>query len=216
MVDIHGEFKESKLFHQSRIDRRSADALSGLAAGMTADGKVNQREAEFLQDWISQNLVHLDDPVVNLLYRRLSDMLSDGVLDAEESAELLEMLHAFAGVSVEKPKVSDNPFTPSNLLPLNDPAPRLEWSGHLYVFTGVMAYGPRKHCEEVVVNRGGGIAPSISKKVSYLVVGQIGNEQWLHSTYGTKIKKAVELRDNGAPVAIISEKHWQASVFGIA
>ncbi|MDU4249048.1 BRCT domain-containing protein [Pseudomonas sp.] len=216
MVDIHGEYKDSQLFHQARIDRRSADALSGLAAGMTADGSVNQKEAEFLQDWIAKNLVHLEDPVVNLLYRRLSDMLSDGVLDAEESAELLEMLHSFAGVSASKPKASDNPFTPSNLLPLDDPAPKLEWSGHLYIFTGMMAFGPRKDCEEVVINRGGAIAPSISKKLNYLVVGQIGNDQWLHSTYGTKIKKAVELRASGIPIAIISEKHWQASVFGIA
>lgn len=82
MVDLHDEFGESRIFHEKRIDRRSVDALAGLAAGITADGHINQQEAEFLQDWIATNLVHLDDPVTNLLYRRLSDMLSDGVLDA--------------------------------------------------------------------------------------------------------------------------------------
>lgn len=215
MVDLHAEFGNSRLFHETRIDRRSADALSGLVAGISADGFINQQEAEFLENWIATNLVHLDDPVINLLYRRLSDMLSDGVLDADESAELLEMLQAFAGLSAERPRPSDNAFTPSNCLPLNKPEPKLEWSGHLYVFTGVMAYGPRKHCEEVVVNRGGQIAPTISRKVHYLVVGEIGNEQWLHSTYGTKIKRAVELREEGHPMAIISEKHWQASVFSL-
>lgn len=92
MVDLHAEFGESRIFHEKRIDRRSVDALAGLAAGITADGHINQQEAEFLQDWIATNLVHLDDPVTNLLYRRLSDMLSDGVLDADESAELLEIL----------------------------------------------------------------------------------------------------------------------------
>ena len=60
-----------------------------------------------------------------------------------------------------------------------------------------------------------GIASGISKKVHYLVVGEIGNEQWLHSTYGTKIKRAVELREEGHPIAIISEKHWQASMFNL-
>ncbi|MNF12093.1 hypothetical protein D3C80_2134780 [compost metagenome] len=54
----------------------------------------------------------------------------------------------------------------------------------------------------------------MSKKIHYLVVGAIGNEQWLHSTYGTKIKKAVELREAGAPLAIVSEEHWQQAVFG--
>lgn len=62
--------------------------------------------------------------------------------------------------------------------------------------------------------RGGEIAPGVSKKIHYLVVGEIGNEQWLHSTYGTKIKKAVELREGGSPLAIVSEQHWQKALFG--
>ena len=77
-----------------------------------------------------------------------------------------------------------------------------------------MAYGPRKQCEALILERGGQIAPGVSKKIHYLVVGEIGNEQWLHSTYGTKIKKAVELREGGCPLAIISEQHWQAALFG--
>lgn len=214
MVDLHREFEDSRFFHEARIDRRSANALVGLAAGITADGHINQQEAEFLENWISANLVHLEDPVINLLYRRLSDMLSDGVLDADESAELLEILRSFAGLSAAKPKASDNAFVPSNALPLDHPVPELVWNGRLFLFTGVMAYGPRKDCEALVIERGGQIAPGVSKKIHYLVVGEIGNEQWLHSTYGTKIKKAVELRENGCSLAIVSEKHWQAALFG--
>lgn len=214
MVDLHNEFQNSRMYHEARIDRRSADALIGLAAGITADGRINQLEAEFLRDWIATNLVHLEDPVVNLLYRRLSDMLADDVLDADESVELLSTLRSFAGLSAAKPLSSDNLFTPPIDLPLCKPAPELEWNGKLYVFTGVMAYGPRKQCESVVINRGGQIGPGVTKKIHYLVVGTIGNDQWLHSSYGTKIKKAVELRDSGTPISIVSEQHWQKSVFG--
>ncbi|MCP1626954.1 BRCT domain-containing protein [Pseudomonas nitroreducens] len=214
MVDLHREFEGSRFYHEARIDRRAADALVGLAAGITADGHINQMEAEFLQNWIATNLAHLDDPVINLLYRRLSDMLADGVLDAEESKDLLEMLRSFAGLSAAKPKASDNSFVRPNGLPLSYPAPEMVWAGRLFVFTGVMAYGPRKDCEALVLDRGGEIAPGISKKIHYLVVGEIGNDQWLHSTYGTKIKKAVELREGGSPLAIISEQHWQKALFG--
>lgn len=77
-----------------------------------------------------------------------------------------------------------------------------------------MAYGPRKHCEALVVERGGLIGGSVSKKVNFLVIGSIGNDQWLHSSYGLKIKKAVELRDTGVPIAIVSEEHWQQALFG--
>jgi NAD-dependent DNA ligase len=156
MVDLHQEFQNSRCFHEARIDRRSADALIGLAAGIAADGTINQQEAEFLKRWIETNLNHLAD----------------------------------------------------------QPAPSMLWDSRLFLFTGVMAYGPRKDCEALVTERGGLIAPSVSKKVHYLVVGSIGNDQWLHSSYGTKIKKAVELRESGIPLAIVTEEHWQKSIFG--
>lgn len=213
-MDLHQEFRNSRFFHESRIDRRSADALVGLAAGISADGKVNQQEAEFLESWIATHLAHLDDPVVNLLYRRLADMLADGILDAEESAELLGMLRSFNGLNVGKPRPGDNTFTAPNDLPLCKPAPDLQWSRRLFVFTGIMAYGPRKACEALVLERNGQIGASVSRKLDYLVIGTIGNDQWLHSTYGTKIKKAVELREAGVPLAIVSEEHWQKAVFG--
>ena len=210
MVDLHQEFQNSRFFHEARIDRRSADALVGITAGLAADGTINQQEAEFLKTWIETHLNHLGDPVVNILYKRLASMLSDGVLDTEESAELLEMLHQFAGL----PLGSAQTFTTPSSLPLDNPAPTLSWTERVFLFTGVMAYGPRKDCESLIIERGGLIGGSVSKKIHYLIVGSIGNEQWLHSTYGTKIKKAVELRENGVPIAIISEEHWQKVLFG--
>ncbi|HCT04864.1 MAG TPA: NAD-dependent DNA ligase [Pseudomonas sp.] len=210
MTDLHQEFERSLFFHKARIDRRSADALIGITAGLTADGKINQLEAEFLKTWIETHLVHLEDPVVNILYQRLADMLSDGVLDENESLELLDILHQFAGISVGAPQRT----AVASSLPLNDPEPELDWLNRVFLFTGVMAYGPRKDCESLVLERGGVIGNSVSKKVHFLVVGSIGNEQWLHSSYGAKIKKAVELRNSGAPIAIISETQWQRVLFG--
>lgn len=55
---------------------------------------------------------------------------------------------------------------------------------------------------------------SVSKKVNFLIIGSIGNEQWMHTSYGLKIKKAVELREAGTPISIISEEHWQRAIFG--
>lgn len=210
MVDLHQEFERSLFFHRARIDRRSADALVGITAGLTADGKINQLEAEFLKTWIETHLLQLEDPVVNILYQRLAAMLSDGFLDEEESIELLETLHQFAGLPIGAPQL----VTRVSSLPLNDPAPDLDWLNRVFLFTGIMAYGPRKDCESLVVERGGVIGNSVSKKIHFLVVGSVGNDQWLHSSYGTKIKKAVELRNSGVPIAIISEKHWTQVLFG--
>jgi hypothetical protein len=210
MVDLHQEFQNSRFFHQERIDERSAEALIGISAGLTADGVINVREAEFLKSWMETHMGHLDDPVINILYRRLSDMLSDGVLDLNESAELLHMLQQFSGVPLSGP----TPFAAPSSLPLCSPTPLITWPEKVFMITGVMAYGPRKACEGLIEERGGLIGGGVSKKVHYLVIGSIANEQWLHSSYGLKIKKAVQLRENGHPISIISEEHWQKAIFG--
>ncbi|MCP1473922.1 NAD-dependent DNA ligase [Pseudomonas sp. EB276 TE3739] len=213
-MDLHQEFESSKFFHRSRIDRRAADALVGLAAGITADGDVSVTEAVFLKRWLETNLAHLNDPVINLLYSRLACMLQDNALDKDESLELLNILRGFSGVSIEKPRVSGAVTVTPTDLPFNSPIPDLIWDGRMFVFTGVMAFGPRKDCQALVEERGGLIGGSVSKKVHYLVVGSVGNEQWRHSTYGTKIIKAVELREAGASIAIVGEDHWQKMLFG--
>lgn len=214
MTDLHDEFANSRFFNQDRMDRRSADALVGLAAGIAADGVVTELEAKFLRNWLEANLAHLDDPVVNLLYRRLSDMLADNLLGPEESSELLSMLYAFAGLSIDKPAATVSAFIAPNDLPLCDPAPELICASRSFVFTGVMAFGPRKECQQIVLDRGGEIAKGVSRKVHYLVIGSVGNEQWRHSSYGLKIMKAVELREAGVPIAIIGEDHWQRCLLG--
>ena len=139
MTDIHQEFQKSRFFHQERIDRKSVDALIGISVGLIADGQINQLEAQFLQKWIETNLAHLDDPVVNILFRRLNDMLSDGILSAEESEDLMLLLKQFTGIA----PASNAPALRVSSLPLNDPLPIIDWSDRTFMLTGTMAYGPR-------------------------------------------------------------------------
>lgn len=211
-MDFHREFENSLFFNSARMDRRAADALAGLAAGITVDGVVSLDEAKFLQCWLNSNLAHLDDPVINLLYQRLGSMLQDGVLDDDEAADLLGILRRFGGVELARAS-EGTAYAAPNDLPFNYPAPDLVWGGRLFVFTGTMAYGPRKACQQLVEERGGLIGGGVNKKTHYLVVGSIGNEQWRHSSYGLKIMKAVELREAGVPIVIMGEDSWQQALF---
>ena len=161
MVDLHDEFRDTLLFNRARIDRRAADALTGLAAGLIADGVVSQQEAEFLESWIAQNMAHIDDPVINILYGRLQAMLKDGVLDQEEAAELLKMLQSFAGVRHSPAVQRSLPSSFSCDLPLNQPPPLITVENQMFLFTGVMAFGPRRECEAQITARGWVIAASV-------------------------------------------------------
>lgn len=71
-----------------RISSRQIDELIGIARGLVADGQINQAEAEFLQKWLAANAAISDQPVIRVLYQRVSEVLADGVLDEHEAAEL--------------------------------------------------------------------------------------------------------------------------------
>ncbi len=189
-------------FGAERIGARQIDELIGLARGLACDGAIDQGEVEFLQRWLAANAEISDQPVVRTLYARVNDILADGVADARERAELLETLGSFSGREFELGEAL-KPTT----LPLCNPYPVLSWAGRSYCFTGTFSYGKRGHCEQAVVERGAS-AGSLTQRTNVLVIGAYVTESWKHSTFGNKIIKAARMRDEGVPIAIVSEAHW--------
>lgn len=185
-----------------RLSSRQIDELIGLARGLAADEKINLAEVEFLQKWLAANISISDQPVIRVLYRRVTDILADGVLDEVEMKELLDTLNAFSRRDFELGEV----MKPSTL-PLCDPAPTLTFAGKAYCFTGTFGFGQRKHCESAIEERGG-MAGGLSKKTNVLVVGSYATESWKHSSFGNKILQASEWRDLGLPISIVAEHHW--------
>jgi len=177
-----------------RIASRQIDELIGIARGLVADNHINQAEVEFLEKWLAANLHISDQPVVNVLYRRINQMLADGVLDDDEKTELLDTLNQFARRDFELGEVLQ-----STSLPLDVPAPVLTFAGQRYCFTGTFNFGCRKDCEKSV-EKLGAQAGSLTQKTNVLVVGIYATDSWKHSSFGNKIMKACEWRDGGLPI----------------
>ena len=187
---------------RERISGRQIDELIGIARGLAADGELNQSEVVFLQKWLAANSVITDQPVMRTLYQRVDDVLRDGFADEEERAELLHTLNQFSGRDFELGEVLK-----STSLPLCDPAPSLAFSGVSYCFTGTFNFGNRQACHTAFEERGA-TAGSLCKSTEVLVIGVYATESWRHSNFGNKIIRAVDWRDQGLPIAIVSEEHW--------
>lgn len=185
-----------------RIADRQIDEMVGLARGLIADGRIEQSEVEYLQKWLAANQAITDQPLIAKLYRRVAEILRDGIVDADEKAELLDTLDRFTTRDIELGEVMK-----STTLPLCDPAPTLTFNGKRYCFTGTFSYGARKTCEDAVVSRGA-LAGSLTQKTSVLVIGIYATESWKHSSFGNKILQACEWREDGLPISIVSEDHW--------
>ena len=188
---------------RERISARQIDELIGIARGLTADGYLNQSEMEFLQKWLVANSVISDQPVIRTLFRRVDEVLRDGFVDEQECAELLDTLNQFSNRDFELGEVLK-----STTLPLCSPAPDLTFPGVSYCFTGTFNFGTRQACHQAVEARGA-VPGSLCKSTGVLVIGVYATESWRHSSFGNKIMKAVEWREAGVPISIVSEEHWQ-------
>ena len=189
-------------FNNRSIQDRQIDTLIGLSKGLVADDSVNQSEAEFLLTWLEQNQYASNPIIINLL-NKISGMLDDGVLDSEESSELLSCLRLISGEKSELGEVAK-----SSKLPICQPEPIINFEGKSFLFTGTCAFGVRRECEAEVSKLGGKVIKNVTQKLDYLILGTYVTNSWAHENFGRKIDKAMEYRESGLPLHIITEKHW--------
>lgn len=202
--DAHGQPLNSA-YRREAVAERQIDELIGIVKGVLADGMVHQGEVEFLLSWLNANRAAADQWPAKAIYPRLVAALADGKVDSDEEREILDLLLAAVGGNTA-PQVGE--ASDSTSLPLCKPAPSIVFAGQSFCFTGKFNSGTRDWCQKSVESRGGVSAGTVTKKLDFLVIGDLGSRDWLHSTHGTKILKAVEYRDRGAPLAIVSEQHW--------
>lgn len=194
-----------RAYRSEAVAERKIDELIGIIKGVLADGNVSQGEAEFLLQWMNSNRDAAAVWPASVLYPRIEAALADGVLDSDEEKELLDLLLATVGGNTA-PQIGES--SDATTLPISRPVPQIVFLERTFCFTGKFYSGTRDWCHQQVILRGGLPADSITKKLHYLVIGEIGSRDWLHSTYGTKIQKAASYAAGGAPLMIVSEEHW--------
>jgi NAD-dependent DNA ligase len=189
---------------------KAIDQLSGICSGILADGVVNEQEARFFADYV-QKFAEYEPiwPFTDIL-DRVKRIFADGVCDAEEREELKLVMQALCG---HKDDVEAG-MTRSTSLPFNTPLPTpVIFPERSFVVTGKFAYGPRRAVMDAI-NKLDGIAgdSTPTNETHYLVVGVFASRDWAHSNYGRKIERAVELREKGSGISIISEDHWRSFI----
>lgn len=202
----HDDRAPSASMTGSRRADRASNELVGLCRGLLADGHVSPMEASFLKDWIERNAEFVSMYPFNRLYSQLTEILKDGFIDPDESADLHDTLVRFVGG--ETLDDAGETASVSTTLPVDRPEPVISFAGSIFVVTGTFLHGQRTAVHRAIEMRGGIASGSPSKTTRYLVIGELGSRDWINSNAGRKIEKAVQLRDAGHPIAIITEAHW--------
>jgi NAD-dependent DNA ligase len=206
-TDPHGQPLNIR-FNRARRAERDLCEMLGMVKGVLADGVVNPAEAAALKDWAMRHPDATEQWPVNILKERLDAIFADGKVSKEEQRDLAELLEAVvggkAGIIAGKDAATD--------LPVDRPPPKFVWTDSVFVFTGKFAFGPRIACERAVVKLKGACERSVTKETDYLIIGTFGSRDWVHTSFGRKIQKAVEYREAGTPLAIAAEDHWVSAL----
>jgi len=182
---------------------RGLGALLGIATGVLADRQLADAEIRFLHDWLANNSAIATSWPGDVIYSRIKTVLSDGHISEDERSHLIDSLQQLVGGTLSELAASTHV---TQLLPYETPP--ISFTGASFCLTGDFVFAPRGACEAEISRYGGIIKSSVSKKLHYLVIGGLGSAEWKHGSFGTKIEKAIELKLDGAPIAIVHEDHW--------
>ena len=178
---------------------RAIQELIGISGQIIYDGKVDESELNFLNEWLLRQGPYLIEYPLTELKELIADILKDNIVTEIEKEKL------FAFLSNISPSSDMNPTVEG----IFDSRPNIIFKGKHFLFTGDMMFGPREKAQEMVMSKGGLIEKSCTLKLNYLIVGSKGSEFWKYGRFGTKITKALEMNKLGkAKISIIQEKDF--------
>lgn len=187
----------------ARLLRRSCESLIGIASGLVADGDLNDLEIRFLATWLAEHPELATTWPGEIVYKRVREVLSDGVVTPTERDYLCKTLGELVGGAFSE---SGAAASEASDLPL-DQSVEVAIRASSFCFTGEFVFGTRSACERAVQQREGRVT-SVGKKLNYLVIGEMASRAWKYSAFGSKIEAAMKLKQEGVPLAIVSEQQW--------
>ena len=192
---------------EKAVREREMNELIGLLKGILSDKSLVDSEVRFLSEWLGSNTFASSSWPGSALNERIQRALTDNIIDNQELSEIRDIISSIIGGEQTSLGISAK----TTDLPIDRPAPVITFHGKSFCFTGKLLWGSRNDAQNAVLNRGGKIG-SPSNTLNFLVLGEISSRDWKHSTHGLKIINAVELKEKGAGLFIISEKDWASAL----
>lgn len=195
--------------------------LHGLTQGILMDGYIADAEIYRLREWLLENRQFATCWPVNDLWKLMSSILEDGLIDDAEREMLTDFCANFLIMKAEEPKhdeeydkripVMGGPVVES-FTAICAPLDQIVVPQKAFCFTGKAQLAKRKTLEEATIAAGGEVKGSVSLKLNYLVIGAASSPHWMYSTYGRKVEAAMSLQcKHGFPL-VIHEEDWATAV----
>jgi NAD-dependent DNA ligase len=181
--------------------------ILGLCAGINADHKITQAEAKAFIELLRHEPALIDAEIMNEHKVALKKLLKHTVLYRSDFQEAERVVLAILGEEKQEEEIVD-----ALALEFDVPTPgSVKLKGANIVFTGEFHIG-RHYVEEIAEALEAEVQGNTNMATNYVVVGSIPSSAWKYGKYGTKVMRALELKEQGLPLQIISEATFCAAV----
>lgn len=162
--------------------------LQNLLFDVTEHGGITEADIFFVKQWLDENSEFEKDFPCAVLKTKIN-----AALNASPQDSAFDELYDVFKYAAE---------------PLKEIGCFLLWQGMNVCITGDFELGEEHEVEERLEKYGFTLNKSVTKKLDILLVGNLGNDLWTFGTYGEKVKKALEYRQNGAAINIVTEREF--------
>jgi len=178
--------------------------LIGLLCGIAADDVLMDMEIQSIIDWIDDNENTATEWPINIILKRLSEIVIDGSISDSDRESFLEMIKKVTGTHFSE----TGSAAPSTTEFFEDNVESIEHDGASFCFTGVFITGTRATVQNIAKQKGAKTTKDVSKNTDYLVIGTTESVDWRFASYGRKIERALQLKAEKHPITIITEQTW--------
>ena len=133
--------------------------------------------------------------------QRLAIILEDGIITDEEREDLLSTVRQVTGTDTDESGLSYEASTEV----WEDSVDELKLAGSVFCLTGDFVSRDRESVDTLLRLLGAQTNSSINKSVNYLVIGTLASRDWLYTSHGSKIEKALLLKRGGSEIKVIAE-----------
>lgn len=179
-----------------------ADELVGFLTGVASDGILNDQEVEALSTWLNRNETIRDKWPASVVVNRLNHILEDGLITEEERQDLLNTIQKITGTDAIAPDVAYEASTEV----WEDEVDQVPIAGSTFCLSGEFVSGDRNQMDTNLRLRGAQTSPNVNSDVDFLVIGTLASRDWLYTSHGRKIEKAILLKRKGARISVITER----------
>ncbi|MCB6616025.1 exonuclease domain-containing protein [Ruminococcus sp. 210702-SL.1.03] len=155
-------------------------------------GELTTENVYTIRDWLNEHTEFINKYPFADIDRSIKKVLADGVVDDTE-IEYLQQLFA----DLLDPVTAQEHENES-----------LDIKDKTICLTGEFKFGERTSVGNFLSNFGAIITKNVTQKTDYLIVGDLGSQNWRCGNYGNKIKKALELQQKGKGIEIYNENEF--------